>query len=259
MRLKQSFCLPCFHKPEGDLARLLREAKAIGFQACEIWHRDESIDRIAALARENGLVLASMCGHKDWRNGLNKRENHDRIESELRASIEVAARLKIPGIICFSGPRQPETSPEQSIDTCAAGLRRCLPFAEEKGVTINMELLNSRVDHIGYEFDRTSWGVELVKRVGSDRFRILYDIYHAQIMEGDVIRTLRNNIALIAHIHTAGNPDRHDLDDEQELNYRAIARAIAATGYTGYLGHEFFPRGDPIEALRNAFALCDVA
>jgi hydroxypyruvate isomerase len=259
MALKQSFCLPCFHKSEGDLADLLREAKKIGFAACEIWFRDDSLERIAALARENNLVLASMCGHKDWRNGLNRRENHDRIEAELRASVDVAAKLNIPGLICFSGERDPDVSCEESLATCALGLKRVMPYAEKNGVTINVELLNSKVDHVGYECDRTSWAVELCKRVKSTRFRVLYDIYHAQIMEGDIIRTLRDNIQWIGHIHTAGNPGRHDLDDDQEVNYAAIARALAQLSYDGYIAHEFFAKGDPVEALRRAFEICNSA
>jgi hydroxypyruvate isomerase len=258
MRLKQSFCLPCFHKPEGDLPALLKEAKNIGFAACEIWFRDDSVDRIAALAPENGLVLASMCGHKDWRNGLNRKENHDRIEGELCASIDVAARLQIPGLICFSGARDPQRSLEDSLDICTTGLKRVMPYAEKKGITINIELLNSKIDHVGYECDRTSWAIDLCKRVGSDRFKILYDIYHMQIMEGDIIRTLRENIQWIGHIHTAGNPGRHEMNDQQELNYRGIARAIAATSYSGFVAHEFFPKGKPVESLRSAFQVCDV-
>src|SRR3954468_23475022 len=259
MKLKKSFCLLCFHRPAGDLPTFLGEAKKIGFAACEIWYRDDSLDRIAGLARENGLVLASMCGHKDWRNGLNRRENHDRIESELCASIDVAERLNIPGLICFSGPRDPNVSVEDSLSTTATGLKRVLMYAEQKKITINIELLNSKVDHIGYEADHTSWAVELCKRINHDRFRILYDIYHMQIMEGDVIRTLRENIQWIGHIHTAGNPGRHDLDDQQELNYRAISQAIAQSSYQGFVAHEFFPKGDAIEALRRAFELCNVA
>jgi hydroxypyruvate isomerase len=256
MRIKQSFCLPCFHKPDGDLPKLLREAANIGFAGVEVWHRDDSLERVAALARENGLVLASMCGHRDWRNGLNRRENHDRIEAELRASIELAARLGIAGLVCFSGTRDPERR-DDSIEATAAGLRRIVPHAERRGVTLNLELLNSKVDHIGYECDRTAWAVEVCRRMNSPRVRVLYDIYHAQIMEGDVIRALRDNLQWIGHVHTAGNPDRHDLDDDQELNYRGIARALAAAGYPGYVGHEFFPRGGPTEALRRAFELCD--
>jgi hydroxypyruvate isomerase len=190
---------------------------------------------------------------------LNRRDNHDRIESELCASIDVAERLNIPGLICFSGMRDPNTNVEDSLATTAAGLKRVLPYAERKEITLNIELLNSKVDHIGYEADHTSWAVELCKRIDHDHFRTLYDIYHMQIMEGDVIRTLRDNIHWIGHIHTAGNPGRHDLDDEQELNYRAICRAIAQLPYDGFVAHEFFPKGDAIEALRSAFALCNVA
>jgi hydroxypyruvate isomerase len=255
---KQSFCLPCFGPPGGDLPKLLRQAADIGFAAVEIWHRDEGVDRIAALAREHGLVLVSMCGHRDWRNGLNRRENHDRIESELAASIELAARLDIPALICFSGPRDPQIPALESLESTVAGIRRVIARAEQNRVTLNMELLNSKVDHIDYECDRNAWGVELCRRVDSPRFRLLYDIYHMQIMEGDIIRTLKDNMQHIGHIHTAGNPDRHDLDDDQELNYRGIARALAASGYAGYVGHEFFPRGDAIEALRRAFEICSV-
>src|SRR5438874_5484640 len=122
MRIKQSFCLPCFHKSGGDLPALLREAAKIGCSACEIWHRDESIDELAARAHENGLVLASMCGHRDWKNGLNRRENHYRIESELRASIDVAARLGITGLICFSGVRDASVLPDDSLTATVAAL-----------------------------------------------------------------------------------------------------------------------------------------
>src|SRR5439155_9224472 len=235
----------------------LREAARIGFVACEIWYRDESLERIAGSARGNKLFLASMCGHRDWRNGLNRRENHERIEAELIASIDIAHKLAIPALICFSGQRDVNAPPGDSIDTTAAGVKRVIGYAEKKNVTLNLELLNSKVDHIGYECDRMAWAVEVCRRVGSPRFRVLYNIYHAQIMEGDVIRTMRDNLQWIGHIHTAGNPDRHDLDDDQELNYRGIARAIAATSYDGFVAHEFFPRGDPIDALRRAFELCD--
>src|SRR4051794_13353861 len=183
MPIKQSFCLPCFHKPDGDLPGLLRAAAEIGFSAVEMWHRDESIDRTASLARENGLVLASMCGHRDWRSGLNRRENHDRIDAELSASIDVAARLGIPNLICFSGPRDAASTADEPIETTAAGVRRVIGRAEQYKVTLNIELLNSKVDHPGYECDHTAWAVDVCRRVNSERFRILYDVYHMQIME----------------------------------------------------------------------------
>ena len=129
--------------------------------------------------------------------------------------------------------------------------------AEKAGVNLNVELLNSKVDHAGYQCDRTSWGVAMCRKAASPRVKLLYDIYHMQIMEGDVIRTIRENIQWIGHFHTAGNPERRDLDDSQELNYRGICRAIAGTGFDGFVAHEFTPRGDPIEALREAFQTCD--
>ena len=138
------------------------------------------------------------------------------------------------------------------------GLSRVTKAAEEKGINLCLELLNSKVNHPDYQCDSTAWGVEVCKRVNSPRAKLLYDIYHMQIMEGDIIRTLQDNIEYIGHFHTAGNPGRHDLDEEQEINYPPIMRAIAETGYTLYVGHEFIPKGDPIEGLRAAAQLCDV-
>ena len=139
----------------------------------------------------------------------------------------------------------------------ADGLRRVAPYAEKRGVNLNIELLNSKIDHPGYQCDHSAWGVAVCERVNSPRVKLLFDIYHMQIMEGDVIRNIRENIGWIGHFHTAGNPGRRDMDDDQELNYAGICRAIAASGYDGYVGHEFQPKGDVLEALRRAFALCD--
>jgi hydroxypyruvate isomerase len=130
-------------------------------------------------------------------------------------------------------------------------------YAEEKGINLNIELLNSKVDHDGYQADHAAWGVEVCRRMGSPRVKLLYDIYHMQIMEGDLIRTISENIEWIGHFHTAGNPGRKDLDEDQELNYAAICRAIAASGYQGFVAHEFSPKGDRIEGLRAAFGICD--
>ena len=132
------------------------------------------------------------------------------------------------------------------------------PHAEAKGVNLNLELLNSKVNHAGYQCDHSAWGLEVVRQAESPNVKLLYDIYHMQIMEGDVIRTMTDNLNAIGHIHTAGNPGRHELDDNQELNYRGICRALSDAGYDGYVGHEFHPRGDVIEALRQAFELCNV-
>jgi len=198
-----------------------------------------------------------MIGHTSLPDGLNKRSTHDRIEEELKTSINIAARCDIPGLICFSGNRQPYQSEVEAIEAVADGLRRVAPYAEHKGVNLNLELLNSKVNHAGYQCDHTDWGVAVCERVNSPRVKLLYDIYHMQIMEGDVIRTIRENIRWIGHFHTAGNPGRNDMDDTQELNYTGICRAIAATGYDLYVGHEFRPKGDPIAALRQTFMTCD--
>ncbi len=149
---------------------------------------------------------------------------------------------------------------KEGLKNCAKGLKRITPLAEQLGVTLIMELLNSRVDHKDYMCDRTPWGVELVKEVGSPRFKLLYDIYHMQIMEGDVIRTITDNYEYIAHYHTAGNPGRHEFDDSQELNYRGICKALVDKGYTGYLGQEFIPaKGrDAMKSLREMAVICDV-
>lgn len=258
MRIKQSFCYPCFKAKDMSLDRLCKEAAAIGYKAVELWFRGKDFDELVAAAQAHGLVLASMCGHGTLTDGLNKRSNHDRIEAEIRESVDLAAKLGVPGLICFSGNRNEGQSDADALEACAAGLRRAAPYAEKKGINLNVELLNSKVDHAGYQCDHTAWGVALCKKVGSPRVKLLYDIYHMQIMEGDVIRTVRESIAHIGHFHTAGNPDRKDFDDTQELNYRGICAAIAATGFDLYVAHEFTPKGDAVEALRTAFAVCDV-
>ncbi|MEI8197989.1 MAG: TIM barrel protein, partial [Phycisphaerae bacterium] len=140
---------------------------------------------------------------------------------------------------------------------CAKGLKRIAPYAQEKGVNLNVELLNSKVDHFNYQADRTTWGMALCEMVNSPRVKLLFDIYHMQIMEGDVIRSIRKAIKHIGHFHTAGNPGRNDMDDLQELNYRGICKAIADTGYDLYVGHEFKPKADLLPAIRQAFTICD--
>jgi hydroxypyruvate isomerase len=257
MRIKQSFCYPCFKRKDLSLAELCKSASKIGYAAVELWFRGPDFDELVAAAKGSGLTLASMCGHRTLTDGLNKRSNHDRIEAEVRESLEVASRLGIPGLICFSGNRNEGQADTDAIETCADGLRRVAPYAEAKGINLNIELLNSKVDHAGYQADHTAWGVGLCREVRSPRVKLLYDIYHMQIMEGDVIRTIRENIAHIGHFHTAGNPDRKDFDDSQELNYTGICRAIARCGYDLYVAHEFTPRGDPVEALRTAFTACN--
>ena len=255
--IKQSFCLPCFCDV-GD-ARAVREtieaAARIGYRGTEIWFRDAApFDLVCRVAREVGMAVACMCGHKSLESGLNRRENHERIRAELLESIAVAARNGIPNLICFSGNRG-EAGDEEAVEVAAEGLASAAPAAEEAGVTLVLELLNSKVDHPGYQCDHTEWGVRVVRRVNSANVKLLYDIYHMQIMEGDLCRTIAGNIEHIGHFHAAGNPGRRDMDETQEINYPAVAAAIAAAAYGGYLAHEFRPKGDRLAALEAAFRL----
>ena len=190
---------------------------------------------------------------------LNRRENHDRIEMSLRAAIDQSAANQVPNVITFSGNRRGMADAEGA-DNCVAFLNKVKAQAEDKGVTIAMELLNSKVNHRDYMFDHMAWGVDVVKRVNSPRVKILYDIYHAQIMDGDVVRTIRDNIAWIAHFHTGGNPGRNDIDETQELNYRYICEEIAKLPFTGFVSHEYTPKAgsDPIAVLAKAIEICDV-
>ncbi len=257
MRVKQSICYPIFLSKKLDLEKLFAAAAEIGYAAVELWQPGADLQDIVALAGKHKLAVASMSGHQSLADGLNKRSNHDRIERELRSSIDRAAALGVPGLICFSGNRQPHMGQTEAIDAVADGLKRVAAHAEKKNINLNLELLNSKIDHPGYQCDHTAWGVAVCEKVGSPRVKLLYDIYHMQIMEGDLIRNIRENIGWIGHFHTAGNPGRKDFDDTQELNYAGICKAIAESGYEMYLGHEFVPKGDPIEALCRAFEICD--
>ncbi len=257
MAVKQCLVLPIFYQPQRQTLDAFCAAIAeIGYAAIEIMQPGDDLAKIVATARRHGLAVASMVGHASLPDGLNKVANHDRIEAELRRAIETAAEHGIGGLICFSGNRNPGQSDYEGLVASAQGLRRVAPYAEKHGVNLNVELLNSRVDHPLYQADHTDWGVALCEMVGSERVRLLYDIYHMQIMEGDLIRSIRKNIAHIGHFHTAGNPRRQDLDDTQELNYTGICRAIDEAGYDLYVGHEFTPVGDRLEAARHAFRVC---
>jgi hydroxypyruvate isomerase len=225
---------------------LIRAVAAMGYDGIEL--ADE--DLWPAIA-DAGLAIASHRGHDTLTDGLNRPENHDRIERELLANLELAQRRRIPTLICFSGNRD-GLSDEEGIENTALGLSRVANAAEDAGVTLALELLNSRIDHPDYQCDRTAWGLSVVERVDSPRVKLLYDVYHMQIMEGDVTRTIQNHHTAFGHYHVAGNPGRHEPDTSQELWYPAIYAAIAATGFVGYIGMEFIPRGDPIAALRAA-------
>jgi hydroxypyruvate isomerase len=190
---------------------------------------------------------------------LNRTENHGRLEASLHAAIDEAAAAGVPNIITFSGNRK-GLDDKTGADNSVAFLNKIKAHAEDKGVTICMELLNSKVNHKDYQFDHMSWGVDVMKRVNSPRVKVLYDIYHAQIMDGNIVQTIRENIQHIAHFHTGGNPGRNDIDDSQELNYSFIMREIAKLNFTGFVTHEYSPAQghDPIKTLEAAIAICDV-
>ena len=260
-RIRQSVCLPIFWKnakDEEEIRALVERAKRIGYAAFEIWFREGApFDLLLKLSKEYALPISTMCGHRSLSDGLNKKENHARIRAELLASIEVAQKHRIRNLICFSGNRCGRDDAECA-GIVADGLAQSAEAAQAAGVTLALELLNSKVDHPDYQCDHTAWGVEVCKRVGSPNVKLLYDIYHMQIMEGDLIRTITGSIKHIGHFHTAGNPERRDPDETQEIYYPAVMRAIAASGYDGYVAHEFQPRGDRVEALEKAFNICDV-
>jgi hydroxypyruvate isomerase len=210
------------------------------------------------VVRQFGLVCSmGYAGAGSIPDGLNVRANHEAIETNFRKLIPRAAAERVPNVITFFGNRRGMRD-EDAIATSIEGLNRVKRIAEDHGVTICVELLNSKIDHKDYQGDHTSYGVEIVKAVDSPRVKLLYDAYHMQIMEGDVIRTIRDNRQHIAHFHTGGVPGRNELDESQELNWRAVARAIVDTGFSGYLAHEFRPTRDPLTSLREAVALCDV-
>jgi hydroxypyruvate isomerase len=248
--IKQSVCRWCYGNI--PLEKLAAEAKRIGYHSIELVTPAEFPTVKAA-----GLTCSMLSGACKIEDCFNRKENHDQLEKVLREHIEFAAANGLPNVICFSGNRR-GMSDEEGLANCAAGLKRLVGFAEEKKVTICMELLNSKVDHRDYMCDRSPWGVQLVKQVGSPRFKLLYDIYHMQIMEGDVIRTIQENKEYIGHYHTGGNPGRHEIDETQELNYAAIVKGILATGFEGFLAQEFIPARDPLASLAQGFRICDV-
>ena len=236
------------------LDELFPKMADIGFEGVDL-----ASPEMVELAPKYGLGIATMGGHQSLTDGLNKPENHDRIEAELREKIAYAADHGVGTLVCFSGNRCGMDDLVGMRNT-ADGLKRVAELAEDKGVNLAVELLNSKVNHKDYMADHTIWGVTMCDLVGSPRVGLLYDIYHMQIQEGDVIRNIRDyGGRYFLHYHTAGNPGRNDLDDEQELNYRPIMRAVAETGFTGYVGHEFSPKGeDKVGALKAAYDICNL-
>lgn len=250
--IRQSISWWCFIPAKMTPEALARAAADIGFEALELV--DEEYFQ---LVKDHGLKIASHRAHTSLVDGLNRRENRDAIEKELHHNLALAVKWGIPNLVCFSGNRRGQDD-AVGAEITAENLRYFARLVEDSGVTLTLELLNSKIDHPDYQADHTPWGVKVIEMVESPHVKLLYDIYHMQVMEGDVIRTIRDHHRHIAHYHTAGNPGRNEIDEAQELNYRAIAQAIANTGYTGYLGHEFIPTRDPAQELKRAFAICDV-
>ena len=249
-RINQSVCRWCYR--DIPLDDLCAAAKAMGFRSVELLGETEW-----AVARKHGLECAIANSFGTIEVGFNRREHHDKLVTDGERLIPLAAAAGVTKIVVFSGNRAGLPDVE-GITNCVAGLRRLMPSAERHGVTLCMEMLNSKVNHKDYHADHTSWAVKVVERVASPRFKLLYDIYHMQVMEGDVIATIKANAQHIAHYHTGGVPGRAEIDDTQELNYRRVMEAIAELGYTGFVGQEFVPKRDPLTSLRQAFAICNV-
>jgi hydroxypyruvate isomerase len=248
-RIKQSVSRWCYGK--WSLDELCEVSKRLGLQAIDLLGPEEF-----ETVKKHGLICSLVNTHS-LTNGLADRKFHDECLAKLREVIDATAAAGFPTVISFSGNRR-GIPDDVGVDNAVEALKKIAGYAEQKKINIVLEYLNSKVNHKDYMFDRTAWGVEVCKRVGSDRVKILYDIYHAQIMEGDIIRTIRENKEYIGHYHTGGNPGRNEIDETQELYYPAILQAIAETGYKGYVAHEFVPKGDPLAALTYATRICDV-
>jgi len=250
-RLKQSVTRWTYQSM--SLPDLCRAAADIGLSAIDLLQEPDW-----SVVRQYGLVCSmGYAGGGSIPDGLNVKANHNAIVTNFERLIPRAEAEHVPNLITFFGNRR-GMSDEEAIANCVEGLNRVKRVAEDHGVTICVELLNSKVNHKDYQGDHTAFGAAVIKAVGSPRVKLLFDIYHMQIMEGDVIQTIRANKDLIAHYHTGGVPGRHELDDTQEINWRAVCGAIADTGFTGYVAHEFQPTRDPLTSLREAVAICDV-
>ena len=270
--------VPLAYSNEGNASKNAPLKGNIRHSVCSWCYPDLSLDELCLLAKDIGLVGIDLIGPEGWptlkkhglistmcngaelslTEGFNHIEYHPQLIENYTRQIELVAAAGYTNLICFSGNRN-GMDDETGLQNCVAGLKQILPLAEEKGVVLQMELFNSKVDHPDYMCDNTAWGIELCKRLDSPNFKLLYDIYHMQIEEGDIIRTIRENHRYFGHYHTAGVPGRHEIEENQELFYPAIMKAIVETGYEGFVAQEFIPtREDPTESLRKAIALCDV-
>ncbi|MDB5230166.1 MAG: hydroxypyruvate isomerase [Chitinophagaceae bacterium] len=250
----------------------------INHSVCRWTYSQLSVEELCKVVKDLGFSAMDLVGPKDWDtlkqygiyssmcngaeinlvNGWNDKQYHPTLIKNYTEHIDLVAKAGYKNLICFSGNRN-GMDDETGMKNCVDGLKQILPLAEKRGVTIQMELLNSKVNHKDYMCDRSPWGIELVKRLGSENFKLLYDIYHMQIDEGDVIRSIQTNHQYFGHYHTGGNPGRHEIDETQELNYPAIMKAIVETGFKGFVAQEFIPaRTDKVASLRQAISLCDV-
>src|SRR5690348_11969933 len=250
-RIKQSVSRWCYKGIPLD--QLCTYAAQIGCKGIDLLKPEEY-----EVPRKYGLVCSmAYAGGGDIPNALNRVENHAKIEEGFRQYIPLAAKAGVPNVITFSGNRA-GMSDEEGAKNAIIGLNRVKKIAEDNGVVICMELLNSKVNHKDYMCDHTAWGVQVMEAVNSPHVKLLYDIYHMQIMEGDLVATIQQNIQWLGHFHTGGVPGRHELDGTQEVQWDGVMRGIAATSYQGYVAHEFVPTRDPLTSLREAVDLCDV-
>ena len=251
-RIRQSICGGCLRGAKLDAdqtARLLLEMGLVG--------RDLVGRADWDVLKKHGLVATMVPGAGSIKQGLNDKSQHARFLDDFRKNIPAAAEYKWPNVICMAGDRS-AVGEEEGMENCRTILQEAVKIAEDHNVTICMEMLNSKVDHPGYMCDNYAWAFELCRRVNSPRFKLLFDIYHMQIMEGDLIATIKKNIQHIGHFHTAGVPGRHELDENQEIYYPAVMRAIVETGYQGYVAHEYTPVREAIPSLVQAVKACDV-
>jgi hydroxypyruvate isomerase len=249
--IHQSVARWCYQKIALD--DLCKASAQMGLQGIDLLQPEEY-----EIPRRYGLVCSmGYAGAGQINKGLNRLENHDMIEAALRKNLPLAAKAQVPNVIVFSGNRGGMSDQEGAKNTII-GLKRIRSLVEDSGVTLCMELLNSKVNHPDYMCDHTAWGVSVLEEVGSPKILLLYDIYHMQIMEGDLIDTIKSNSKWIGHFHTGGVPGRHELNDTQEVNWAGVMRGIVSSGYKGYVAHEFVPTGDPLTSLRQAVDICDV-
>jgi hydroxypyruvate isomerase len=265
--------------PENKKETSVKLKGNINHSVCQWCYNSIPLEKLCEAVKEIGFSAIDLIGPKDWPtlqqhgiyssmcysggkggipDGFNNKAFHEQLIKDYSEAIPLMVKPGYKDIICFSGNRN-GMDDETGMKNCAEGLKKLMPIAEKHGVTIQMELLNSKVNHKDYMCDKTAWGVELCKMVGSENFKLLYDIYHMQIDEGDVIRTIRDNHQYLGHYHTGGVPGRNEIDESQELYYPAIMKAIVATGFKGYVAQEFIPaREDKIKSLREGVMICDV-